>query len=234
MTSHWIQNKNFKFLTRSINSEMILFMPTSYYRASLIAQLVKNSPAMQETPVQFLDQEDPLGKGQATHSSILAWRIPWTVQTMGSQIVGQDFRFSPLIMPITLCSLTFSHTAYCPPMYHLLQLQTLCIYHLPQNSLSPSCLANSYHLRHLISISVHQKFSFSCSDPYYIHSQYFGLFLLSSYHNLKLYISSMVSFLILYNPFGCQCHKNRSHTCNQSCPALGMVWSNSTIDIQNR
>ena len=47
--------------------------------ASLVAQLVKNLPAMQETPIQFLGQEDPLEKGQATHSSILAWRIPWTV-----------------------------------------------------------------------------------------------------------------------------------------------------------
>ena len=45
-------------------------------RASLIAQLVKNLPAMQETQVQFLDQEDPLEKEMATHSSILAWRIP--------------------------------------------------------------------------------------------------------------------------------------------------------------
>ena len=47
--------------------------------ASLIAWLVKNPPAVQETPVQVLGQEDPLEKGQATHSSILAWRIPWTV-----------------------------------------------------------------------------------------------------------------------------------------------------------
>ena len=46
--------------------------------ASLIAQLVKNLPAMQETSVRFLGQEDPLEKGKATHSSILAWRIPWT------------------------------------------------------------------------------------------------------------------------------------------------------------
>ena len=44
----------------------------------MIAQLVKNPPAMQETPVQFLGWEDPLEKGKATHSSILAWRIPWT------------------------------------------------------------------------------------------------------------------------------------------------------------
>ena len=46
---------------------------------SLMAQLVKKQPAMQETPVLSLGWEDPLEKGQATHSSILAWRIPWTV-----------------------------------------------------------------------------------------------------------------------------------------------------------
>ena len=46
---------------------------------SLIAQLVIDPPAMQETPIQFLGQEDPLEKGKATHSSILTWRIPWTV-----------------------------------------------------------------------------------------------------------------------------------------------------------
>ena len=49
------------------------------YRAPLIAQLVKIQPAMKETPVQFLGWKDPLEKGKATHSSILAWRIPWTV-----------------------------------------------------------------------------------------------------------------------------------------------------------
>ena len=48
-------------------------------RASPIAQLVKNLHAMQETLVQSLGWEDPLGKGKATHSSILAWRIPRTV-----------------------------------------------------------------------------------------------------------------------------------------------------------
>ena len=47
--------------------------------ASLVAQMVKNLPAMWETLVQFLGQEDPLEKGKAPHSSILAWRIPWTV-----------------------------------------------------------------------------------------------------------------------------------------------------------
>jgi len=45
----------------------------------LVAQLVKNLPAIQKTLVRFLGQEDPLEKGKATHSSILAQRIPWTV-----------------------------------------------------------------------------------------------------------------------------------------------------------
>ena len=46
--------------------------------ASLVAQMVKNLPAIQETRVQSLGGEDPLEKGMATHSNILAWRIPWT------------------------------------------------------------------------------------------------------------------------------------------------------------
>ena len=45
---------------------------------SLVAQMVKNLPAIQETWVQSLSQEDPLEKAMATHSTILAWRIPWT------------------------------------------------------------------------------------------------------------------------------------------------------------
>ena len=48
-------------------------------RTSLVAQLVKNPPAMQKTWVPSLGGEDPLEKGKVTHSSILAWRIPWTV-----------------------------------------------------------------------------------------------------------------------------------------------------------
>ena len=49
-------------------------------RASLIAQLIKNLPTTQETSIRFLGQEDPLEKGKATHSSVLAWRIPRTVR----------------------------------------------------------------------------------------------------------------------------------------------------------
>ena len=50
-------------------------------KAFIIAQLVKNLPAMQETRVQFLGWEDPLEKEMATHSSILAWRISWAEET---------------------------------------------------------------------------------------------------------------------------------------------------------
>ena len=59
-------------------------------RASLIAQSVKNLPAMQETWVQFLGQEDPLEKEMAIHSSILAWKIPWTEEPGGLQSVGSQ------------------------------------------------------------------------------------------------------------------------------------------------
>ena len=57
--------------------------------------MVKNLPAMQETQVRFLDWEDPLEKEMATHSGILAWRIPWAeerggLQSMGLQRVGHD------------------------------------------------------------------------------------------------------------------------------------------------
>ena len=58
--------------------------------ASLLAQLVKNLPAIRETWVRSLGWEDPLEKGKATHSSILAWRMPWAVWSMGSQRVGHD------------------------------------------------------------------------------------------------------------------------------------------------
>ena len=64
--------------------------PLQYSQASVVAQTVKNLPAMRETWVQSLGWEDPPEEGMATHSNILAWRIPWTqepgrLQTMGSQ-----------------------------------------------------------------------------------------------------------------------------------------------------
>ena len=56
--------------------------------ASLVTQVVKNMPAIWETWVPSLGWEDHLEKGKATHSSSLAWRVPWTVQSLGSQTVG--------------------------------------------------------------------------------------------------------------------------------------------------
>ena len=74
---------------------MIMFSSMSFTKERLVAQMVKSLPAMQETRLQSLGQEDPPEKEMATHSSILAWRIPWTeepgrLQSMGSQRVGHN------------------------------------------------------------------------------------------------------------------------------------------------
>ena len=66
-----------------------------YHMTSLVAQMLKRLPTMRETQVQSLVWEDPLEKEMATHSSILAWKIPWTekrcrLQSMGSQRVGPN------------------------------------------------------------------------------------------------------------------------------------------------
>ena len=73
----------------------------TYYRASLVAQMVKNPPAVWDTWVPSLGWEDPLEKGMATHSSILAWRIsisedPGVLQSMGLQRVGLDWATTKL------------------------------------------------------------------------------------------------------------------------------------------
>ena len=70
-------------------------MVSCFGRASLVAQMVKRLPAIWETRVQSLGQEDPLEKEMETHSSTPAWKIPWTeesgrLQSMGSQRVGHD------------------------------------------------------------------------------------------------------------------------------------------------
>ena len=75
--------------------------------ASLVAQMVKNPPAMQETWVQSLGQDDLLEKGMSTHSSILAWRIPWTeepgwLQFMGSQSVRHNWATNTFHFHLTI------------------------------------------------------------------------------------------------------------------------------------
>ena len=59
-------------------------------QASLVAQTIKNLPAMQEMQVRSLGQKDPLEKDMATHSSILAWKIPWTEGPAGLQAMGSQ------------------------------------------------------------------------------------------------------------------------------------------------
>ena len=73
---------------------------THIYIYSLVVQLVENGPVMQETLVGYLCWEDSLEKVMATHSSILAWKIPWTeepggLQSMGSQRVRHDWAAKP-------------------------------------------------------------------------------------------------------------------------------------------
>ena len=70
--------------------------------ASLVVQMVKKPPAVQKTQVQFLGPEKPLEKGMATHSHILAWKIPWTeepgeLQSMGLQRVRDDEQLTHLV-----------------------------------------------------------------------------------------------------------------------------------------
>ena len=69
---------------------MIMFSSMNFTKQRLVAQMVKSLPAMRETRVQSLDQEDPPEKEMATHSSILAGRIPWTEEPGGLQSMGSQ------------------------------------------------------------------------------------------------------------------------------------------------
>ena len=69
---------------------MILKCATKYIHKIPGGSVVKNLPAMQDTLVRFLGQEDPLEKEMATHSNILAWRIPWTEEPGGLQSMGSQ------------------------------------------------------------------------------------------------------------------------------------------------
>ena len=83
------RNKSYLTFSKTITFYCQLQIGTCQQHC-LVAPLVKNPPAMRETWVPSLGQEDPLEKGKATHFSSLAWRPPWTVQSMGSQRVGHD------------------------------------------------------------------------------------------------------------------------------------------------
>ena len=101
--------------------------PLEYSWASLGAQLVKNPPAMWETWVWSLGRKDPLEEGVATHSSILAWRIPWTeesgrLQSMGSQRVRHNWatehtaHIHCIINTVNPVPFSFSSNFFPPPL----------------------------------------------------------------------------------------------------------------------
>ena len=80
-------------VTDEISIAMVIINITAkYYNISafLVAQMVKNPPAVQEIWVQSLGWEDLLEEGMVTHSSILAWRITWTVESGGLQFMGSQ------------------------------------------------------------------------------------------------------------------------------------------------
>ena len=115
-----------------------------------MAQVVKNLPAVQETQVWFLYWEDPMEKGIATHSSILAWRIPWTeetgrLQSMGSHRVGYDWATS-----LSLHLATKPPPSFFPPNSPLLLPDPTCIF---------NCLSLFTYVQHshyqLISLCPH-------------------------------------------------------------------------------
>ena len=96
------------------NGRWLCKLTVFQHGVSLIAQLVENLAAMQETLVWFLGWEDSLEKGKVTHSSILAWRIPWTIQSTGSQRVRHDWATFTFTFTLTLSflyspTLTFIH-----------------------------------------------------------------------------------------------------------------------------
>ena len=75
---------------KTLSKSVIIYSSTNKPRASPVAQMAKNLPAMQETRFQSLGWTDTLEKGMATHSSILAWRIPWTEEPGGLQSMGSQ------------------------------------------------------------------------------------------------------------------------------------------------
>ena len=114
--------------------------PLQYSWASLVAQLVKNLPAMRETWVQSLGWKDPPEKGKATHSSILAWRIPWTVHGVAkSRTRPSDFhfRFEPFILPLFLMNFFLILTS-SPPV-----LTSVCLHVFTVKEVSVCCSLGS-------------------------------------------------------------------------------------------
>ena len=107
--------------------------------------MVKNLPAMQETLLWSLSQEDPLEKGMATHSSILAWRIPWTeepggLQSMGSQRVGHDWPINTHIHTHTHSFITLLDSP--PEKWFIFFLEKATLFLFSFQNLGNNCLTS--------------------------------------------------------------------------------------------
>jgi len=124
------------------NKKMLLAQRT-IFNISMVAQLVKNLPAMWETWVWSLGWEDPLEKGKATHSSVLAWRFPWTVLSMGLQRAGHNwatfmshkekesknsFSFIYICVCVCVCVCMCVYVYICMYMYIKIKLNDLAVY----------------------------------------------------------------------------------------------------------
>ena len=106
-------------------------------KCSLVAQRLKCLPPMRETWVWSLGREDPLEKEMATHSSNLAWRIPWTeepgrLQSTGLQRVGHDWATSPHLNLLQSASLSTKYREYLPQMLWVFTLQLWILTNLSQ------------------------------------------------------------------------------------------------------
>ena len=119
---NWATELNWSLLPTSpdISSQSFSWTFLPSVQASLVAQRLKCLPPMRETWVQSLGQEDPLEKEMATHSSIIAWRIPWMekpgrLQSTGSQRVGHNWATSPS-PPVQFSSVAQSCPTLCDPM----------------------------------------------------------------------------------------------------------------------
>ena len=126
------------FISSVQQNDLVIYI----YGASLVAQMVKNPPTMQETRVQSLDQEESLEKGLATHSSVLAWKIPRTeepggLQSMGSQKLDKTEQ-------LTL-SLLHIHTRICTYVYIYTHTHRYLVhYNFLGNIVGPCCLSILY------------------------------------------------------------------------------------------
>ena len=137
-------------------------------RASLVTQTVKNLPAMQETQVQSLGREDPLEKGMATHSSILAWRSLWTeepggLQSMGSQRIRYNWATNTFTLSKSLEKyhkvLSFSFSVPLPGLCKFSSFR-----------FSPSAKRN----RHNADLGVMERLTWTAIEIYWYNHVYFG------------------------------------------------------------